>query len=70
VVLGGTAFSAQDKYTLRVPNGLVFFDFRGTRTGHVVAVSQTEDQLKVMVADPKMIDAYRAGIPGNGKPFS
>jgi len=25
--------------------------------------------LKVEVANPTMIDAYRAGIPGNGKPF-
>jgi hypothetical protein len=22
-----------------------------------------------MVANPTMIDAYRAGVPGNGKPF-
>src|SRR5262249_15169344 len=35
----------------------------------VVAVSQTEELLKVMVANPTMIDAYRAGVPGNGKPF-
>jgi len=34
-----------------------------------VAVSQTEDLLKVMVANPTMIDAYRAGVPGNGKSF-
>jgi hypothetical protein len=25
--------------------------------------------LKVIVADPVMIEAYRAGIPGNGQPF-
>jgi hypothetical protein len=68
-VLGGTAFSAQDKYTLRVPNGLAFSDFRGYEDWQVVAVSQTEDLLKVMVANPTMIAAYRAGIPGNGKPF-
>jgi hypothetical protein len=68
-VLGGRAFSAQDKYTLRVPNGLAFSDFRGYENWQVVAVSQTEDLLKVMVANPTMIDAYRAGVPGNGKPF-
>ena len=68
-VLGGKAFSAQDKYTLRVPNGLAFSDFRGYENWQVVAVSQTEDLLKVMVANPAMIDAYRAGVPGNGKPF-
>jgi len=68
-VLGVRAFSAQDKYTLRVPNGLAFSDFRGYENWQVVAVSQTEDLLKVMVANPTMIDAYRSGVPGNGKSF-
>jgi hypothetical protein len=68
-VLGGMAIAAQDKYTLQVPNGLAFSDFRGYENWQVVAVSQTEELLKVMVANPTMIDAYRAGVPGNGKPF-
>jgi hypothetical protein len=68
-VLGARAFSAQDKYTVRVPNGLAFSDFRGYENWQVVAVSQTEDLLKVEVANPTMIEAYRAGVPGNGKPF-
>src|SRR5271169_2656021 len=68
-VLGGRAFSAQDKYAVRVPNGLAFSDFRGYENWRVVSVSQTEDLLKVMVANPTMIEAYRAGVPGNGKPF-
>src|SRR5271170_7508886 len=68
--LGVSAISAQqDKYTLQVPNGLKFSDFRGYENWQVVAVSQTDDLLKVMVANPTMIDAYRAGVPGNGKPF-
>ena len=68
-VVGGMALAAQDKYTLQVVNGLPFSDFRGYEHWEVVAVSQTEDLLKVMVANPVMIDAYRAGVPGNGKPF-
>lgn len=68
-VLGGSIFAAQDKYTLRVPNGLAFSDFRGYENWEVVSVSQTQELLKVMVANPTMIDAYRAGAPGNGKPF-
>src|SRR5271165_289567 len=68
-VLGGRVFAAQDKYTLRVPDGLAFSDFRGYENWQVVAVSQTEELLKVMVANPVMIEAYRAGVPGNGKPF-
>ena len=73
VVLAGLAGSAtsaqQDKYTLQVPNGLKFSDFRGYENWQVVAVSQTDDLLKVMVANPTMIDAYRAGVPGNGNTF-
>jgi hypothetical protein len=68
-MLGAKAFAAQDKYTLRVPNGLAFSDFSGYENWQVVAVSQTEELLKVMVANPVMIDAYRAGVPGNGKTF-
>ena len=67
--LGGMALAAQDKYTLQVPNGLAFSDFRGYESWQVVSVAQTEEVHKVIVANPTMIDAYRAGVPGNGKPF-
>jgi hypothetical protein len=67
--LGGMALAAQDKYTLQVPNGLAFSDFRGYEGWEVVSIAQTEEVLNVIVANPTMIDAYRAGIPGNGKPF-
>jgi Cytochrome P460 len=63
------ALAAQDKYTLQVPNGLAFSDFRGYEGWEVVSIAQTEEVLNVIVANPTMIDAYRAGIPGNGKPF-
>ena len=68
-VVGAIAWSAQDKYSLRVPNGLAFSEFKGYENWQVVSVSQTTELLKVEVANPTMIDAYRAGIPGNGKPF-
>jgi hypothetical protein len=67
--LGGRAISAQDKYTVQVPGGLAFSEFRGYEDWQTVAVSQTEGALAVILANPTMIDAYRAGIPGNGKPF-
>ena len=67
--VGTIAWSAQDKYSLRLPNGLAFSEFRGYEKWQVVSVSQTTELLKVEVANPTMIDAYRAGIPGNGKPF-
>jgi hypothetical protein len=34
-----------------------------------VSVAQTSEVLKVIVANPIMIAAYKSGIPGNGKPF-
>jgi cytochrome P460 len=34
-----------------------------------VAISQPEDSLALILANPVAIDAYRAGVPGNGKPF-
>jgi Cytochrome P460 len=68
-VLGGKAISAQDKYALKVPGGLAFSEFRGYEGWQVVATSQNDKLAAVILANPVMIDAYRAGIPGNGKPF-
>ena len=67
--LGGIALAAQDKYTLQVPDGIAFSDFRGYEDWEVVSVAHTGDVLKVIVANPAMIAAYKSGIPGNGKPF-
>lgn len=67
--LGAKAISAQDKYTLQVPNGLAFAEFRGYEDWQTVAVSETEDTIEVILANPVMIEAYRAGVPGNGKHF-
>jgi Cytochrome P460 len=68
-VVGGMTLAAQDKYTVQVPNGLAFSEFRGYEDWPVVAVSHPEGKLNVIVANPAMIDAYRAGVPGDGKPF-
>jgi hypothetical protein len=67
--LGGMALAAQDRFTLKVPNGIAFSDFRGYETWQNVAVSQTENGLKVIAANTAMIKAYRQGTPGNGKKF-
>ena len=59
-----------DKYTLKTPSGIAFADFRGYEDWVTVSSTNTpNDRLKVMVANPTMIKAYRAGIPGNGQPF-
>ncbi len=68
-VLGGITLAAQDKYTVQVPGGLAFSEFRGYEDWPVVAVSQPEGKLNVIVANNAMIDAYLAGIPDNGQPF-
>ena len=68
-VLGGMALAQQDKYTLQVPGGLAFSEFRGYEGWQVVATSQNDKLVAVILANPVMIDAYLAGIPGNGKPF-
>ena len=68
-VLGGLAVAAQDKYTVKVPGGLAFSEFRGYESWQVVSVSEDGGLLAAIVANPVMIDAYQAGVPGNGKPF-
>jgi hypothetical protein len=67
-VLAGRAISAQDKYTLQVPGGLAFSEFKGYEEWQVISLSQSE-LFAVILGNPAMIDAYKAGIPGNGKPF-
>ena len=70
-VLGGRAVIAQqpDKYAPQVPNGLSLSEFRGYEGWEVVSVARTDEVLKVIVANPVMIEAYKSGVPGNGKPF-
>ena len=68
-VLGGMALAAQDKYSVQVPDGISLSDFRGYEDWTVVSVAQTKEVLKVIVANPTMIAAYRSGIPSNGKRF-
>jgi hypothetical protein len=65
----GVAVPAHEKHAPNVSEQLPFADFRSYDDWEVVAVSQTENLLKVMVANPAMMKAYRAGIPGNGQPF-
>jgi hypothetical protein len=47
VILGGIALAAQDRYALKVPDGLAFADFRDYENWQYVAVSQVEDGIKV-----------------------
>jgi len=78
VVVGAAAivFSAglavsgpgQDKYSVKVPGGLAFAEFRGYEAWQAISISRSEKVVAVILGNPAMIDAYKAGIPANGKP--
>jgi hypothetical protein len=68
-VLGGAAVYAQEKYSLKSPGGIAFSDFRGYEDWAVASSARTTEVLKVIVANPTMINAYKAGVPRNGQPF-
>jgi hypothetical protein len=69
VLAAGVPISAQDKYAVKVPDGLAFSEFRGYEDWAVIAISETGGKIAVIVGNPAMIDAYRKGVPGNGEPF-
>src|SRR5713101_3676892 len=70
MALGGLALAAQDKYTVKVPDGLAFSEFKGFENWQTVAVGQatigSEKLIQVILGNPAMIAAYRAGKVGDG----
>jgi hypothetical protein len=73
LLIGGTALSAQDKqtkdkYTLKVPGGLAFSEFKGYESWQVISVSHG-GRLAVILGNPAMIEALESGAYGNGKPY-
>jgi hypothetical protein len=68
-ILGGAAVYAQDKYALQSPSGIAFSDFKGYEDWAVVSSARTDEVLKVIVANPRMIEAFKAGTSGNGQAF-
>jgi hypothetical protein len=67
-VLVDGAANAQDKYSLKSPSGIPFSDFKGYEDWAVVSTAKT-DVLKAIVANPAMIKAFKAGVPGGGQTF-
>ena len=61
--------STQDKYALKIPGGLAFSEFRGYESWPVIAISHNGGALAAILGNPVMINAFKAGFPGNGKPF-
>jgi Cytochrome P460 len=68
-VLGSAPVYSQEKYSLKSPDGVAFSDFKGYEEWAVVSSARTDEVLKVIVANPIMIKAFKDGFPGNGKPF-
>ena len=72
-VVGAVVLYAQgqnnDKYSLKSPGGIAFSDFRGYEDWSMVSSARTDEVLKVIVANPAMITAYKAGVPVNGQTF-
>src|SRR4051794_34990215 len=75
VLLGSVAFvssvagAAQDKNSVKVPGGLGFAEFKGYESWETISVSHGATLIAVITGNPAMINAYKAGIPANGKPF-
>lgn len=64
----GLTMSAQDKYSAKVPGGLAMSEFRGYEGWQAISMSRSEKIFALILGNQVMIDAYRAGIPGNGTP--
>jgi cytochrome P460 len=68
-VLVVAAADPPDKYSLKSPSGIAFSDFRGYEDWPVLSSARTDQVQKVIVANPLMIAAFKAGVPGNGRTF-
>jgi cytochrome P460 len=67
VLVVSMALAAQERSALKSPNGIALSEFSGYQGWETIAPSQTDEGIKVIVGNAAMIDAYKSGIPGNGK---
>ena len=63
-----TLTAQTNKATVKVPDGLALSDFKGYEDWQVIAPSETDMGTKAIVGNPILMQAYRDGIPDNGKP--
>ncbi|HMF95615.1 MAG TPA: cytochrome P460 family protein [Vicinamibacterales bacterium] len=69
-VLGGYAVSAHDthdKHDVTVPGGLSMLEFKGYEGWQAISFSRSERVAAVILGNPAMIEAYKAGFPANGQ---
>ncbi len=64
----GLLLAAQDKYSVKVPGGLALSEFRGYESWQAISISRNENAVAVILGNPIMIEAYRAGFPNNHRP--
>ena len=71
VTLGVASYAQNkfDKYMVVSPGGIKFSDFRGYEDWATISTARTDKELKVIVGDPTIIKAFKAGAPANGQPF-
>ena len=68
VAVGGYAISAENNYEAKVPGGLAMSEFAGYEGWQAISTSRNDRVVAVILGNPIMMSAYRAGIPGNGRP--
>jgi Cytochrome P460 len=54
---------------LKVPGGLAFAEGKGWEDWAVIASHHTDKVVEAIVGNPVAMEAFRAGVPANGKPF-
>jgi hypothetical protein len=71
ILVTGASISAQDKdkYAVKVPGGLAFSEFRGYEDWALISLSVNGGKVAAILGNRAMIDAYKQGIPDNGRSF-
>ena len=75
---GALVAQIHDRFALKSSNGIAFSDFKGYDAWQLIGTSQHDGNegcgtspdgcAKAILGNPIMIQAYRDGIPANGKP--
>jgi hypothetical protein len=68
VVAHSATVAGDGKYDQKVPGGLAFAEFEGFESWEAISISANDKAVAVILGNPTMIAAYKAGIPANGKP--
>ena len=59
--------AAQDRYSLKSPDGIGFSEFKGYDAWQLVGPSHADTVVKAILGNPLMIKTYQDGFPANGK---